>query len=146
MIDYSTKLKEALLAKDSIRLSVIRCLKTEISKILSTKGRNGKPIDEKEELALIRKEIKKREESISMFTDTAAIAKETAEKEYLESFLPTQLSESEIDSYIDQAIAHTEASTKKDIGIVLAMINSDPDLFGRFDPKEVSRKISSKLQ
>ena len=145
MIDYNKELKDAMISADSLKLSVIRCLKTEVSKLLSMKGRNGKELTQDEEWSIIRKEVKKREESIALFTRVDAIEKEEAEKQVLLSFLPASISVDELNAIIDHTISELGATSRKDIGKVIAGLNSIPQLVGAFDPKEASRIISSKL-
>ena len=146
MIDIDTEIKEAMLRKGSIRLSVLRALKTAIGTTLSTKGRNGKPLTPDEEISIIRKQIAQRAESIVQWEKagrTEQASTESAEKAILESFLPAEMSDKEISELVKQAIIESNASTKKDMGKAIAYAKELGE--GRVDPKELSKLIGARL-
>jgi uncharacterized protein YqeY len=146
MIDLTTEIKQAMLAKQPTRLSVLRALKTAIATTLSAKGRGDKPLTEDEEVGLIRKQIAQRVESITSWekagrTDRVAI--ETEEKAILEQFLPAALSDEEILFLVQDSITKSGATTKKDMGAAMKIAKEMAE--GRVDPKVLSGLISAQL-
>src|SRR3990167_1790218 len=137
-------MKTAMRAKEVARLGTIRMLLAAIKQ---------REVDERIELtdadiiAIINKMIKQRRESITQFR--AAERVELAEKEeqeivWLTHYLPAQLSDSDIDKLIQEAITTTAAKTIKEMGAVMAIIRSKAQ--GRVDMAEVSEKIKKKLK
>jgi uncharacterized protein YqeY len=97
-------------------------------------------------LATLEKMLKQRRDSVSQFDaanrdDLAAI--ERAEMVVIEAYLPAKLSEAEIDTLIDAAIAETGASSPRDMGKVVAAVKGKAD--GRADMAVVSGKIKARL-
>jgi uncharacterized protein YqeY len=136
-------MKDAMRAKDSARLSTIRML------LAAMKQRE---VDERIELAdadvvaIIDKMIKQRRDSIVQFRagkreDLAAA--EEAEVRTLQSYMPTPLSDAEIDAMITDAIAATGASGMAAMGKVMAVLK--PRLAGRADMGAVSGRIKARL-
>ncbi|HET7033889.1 MAG TPA: GatB/YqeY domain-containing protein [Casimicrobiaceae bacterium] len=136
-------MKAAMRAKETARLSTIRMLLAAIKQ---------REIDERIELtdadvlSIIDKMIKQRRDSIAQFEagkreDLAAA--ERAEVAVLGAYLPQQLSESEIDAAISEAIAATGAAGPAGIGKVMAVVK--PKLAGRADMAIVASRIKVKL-
>lgn len=117
-------LKSAVKAKDSLRVSTIRLLKSavrnaEIAKI--------KKFADDEILTVIQTSIKQRKESIEQFkmaNRNDLVEKEVNEKKILESYLPPQLSIDEIKKLIEDVIKEVGACTPKDIGKVMGKLMS----------------------
>jgi uncharacterized protein YqeY len=136
-------MKAAMRAKETARLSTIRMLLAAIKQ---------REVDERIELtdadvlSIIDKMIKQRRDSIAQFEsgkreDLAAI--ERAEVALLGTYLPSQLTEAEIDAAIADAIAATGAAGPAGIGKVMAVIK--PKLAGRADMAVVASRIKAKL-
>jgi uncharacterized protein YqeY len=136
-------MKAAMRAKDTARLSTVRMLLAAIKQ---------REVDERIELtdadvlSIIDKMIKQRRDSIAQFEagrreDLAAA--ERAEVEVLAAYLPKQMSESEIDTAIAEAIAATGAAGPAGIGKVMAVVK--PKLAGRADMAAVAARIKAKL-
>jgi uncharacterized protein YqeY len=136
-------MKTAMRAKDSARLSTIRMLLAAIKQ---------REVDERIELtdadvlSIIDKMIKQRRDSITQFEagkreDLAAA--ERAEVALLGTYLPTQVSESEIDAVIAEAIDATGAAGPSGIGKVMAVVK--PKLAGRADMAVVASRIKARL-
>jgi hypothetical protein len=97
-------------------------------------------------LAVLEKMIKQRREAITQFESGGRadlVAKETAEIAVLQSYMPSQLSDAEIDALISEAIAATGAASIKDMGKVMAAVK--PKAQGRADLSAVSARIKQKL-
>ena len=120
-------------------------LKDRITEDMKTAMRAG----EKERLATIRlalAAIKQRKEAITQFEAGARpdlVAKEQAEIVILQVYLPTQMSEAEIDALIAQAIASTGAASIKDMGKVMGVVKAQAQ--GKADMGAVSARIKAKL-
>ena len=93
------------------------------------------------------KEVKKRTESIEAFEGagrTELADKERAEREILEAFAPSQLSEEATDALIDEAIAATGASTPQEMGKVMGVIMGKAK--GQVDGGVVQQKVKARLE
>jgi uncharacterized protein YqeY len=115
----NTDLTAAMKTKDSLRLSVLRMVKTAI---------RNKEIDLRTELEdgpafqVLSTLIKQRKESIEQFTGGGRVdlaEKEAAEIKIIEEYLPAGVSEEEIEKTVDDAVRETGASSAKDLGTVM---------------------------
>ena len=103
-------------------------------------------LDDSQVLSVIEKMIKQRKESLAQFQtgnrpDLAD--KESAEITLLQSYMPAQLSDADLDQMIAEAIATTGAASIKDMGKVMGIIKSKAQ--GRADMAAVGAKIKAKL-
>lgn len=136
-------MKSAMRAADKERLGTIRMLQAAIKQ---REVDERITLDDAQVLAVIEKMVKQRKESIGQFelggrTDLAA--KEKAEIEQLQAYLPAQLSEAEVDALIKEAIATTGAASIKDMGKVMGVIKAKAA--GRADMGAVSARIKAAL-
>jgi uncharacterized protein len=103
-------------------------------------------LDDTQVLAVLDKMIKQRRESITQFAAGARadlVAKESAELAVLQSYLPTQLADAEVESLIRAAIASTGAASMKDMGKVMAAVK--PQVQGRTDMGALSARVKGLL-
>ena len=103
-------------------------------------------LDDTAIVATIEKMIKQRRESIVHFEKGERpdlVAKEAAEIEILQAYMPDQLSEAELEALISDAIASTGASNMRDMGKVMRIIKSKAQ--GRTDMGVASAKIKTRL-
>jgi len=103
-------------------------------------------LDDAQVLSVLDKMIKQRKESLVQFqagNRQDLVDKETAEITLLQGYLPSQLSEAEVDALIGDAVAATGASSIKDMGKVMAIIKAKAQ--GRADMAAVGAKIKAKL-
>jgi uncharacterized protein len=103
-------------------------------------------LDDAQVLAVLEKMIKQRKEAVVQFeagNRPDLVAKETAEITLLQSYLPAQLSEQELQSIIQEAIAATGATSVKDMGKVMGIVKAKAQ--GRADMGAVGAKIKAKL-
>jgi uncharacterized protein YqeY len=135
--------KDAMRAKDKARLAAIRLITAAIKQ---------REVDERIELddaqvtAALDKMAKQRRESISQFEKAGRddlIAQEVMELEIIQSYLPEQLGEDEINALIDSAMQATGATSIKDMGKVMGQLK--PKLQGRADMSAVSALIKARL-
>jgi hypothetical protein len=135
--------KDAMRAKDKSRLAAIRLITAAIKQ---------REVDERIELddaqvtAVLDKMAKQRRESISQFEKAGRddlIAQEVMELEIIQSYLPEQLGEDEINALIDSAMQATGATSIRDMGKVMGQLK--PKLQGRADMSAVSALIKARL-
>lgn len=137
-------MKEAMRAKETLRLGTIRMLLAAI-KQYEIDGKMA--LDDSATLAIINKMIKQRRDSIQQFTDAGRdelAEKEQQEIDVLQHYLPEPLSQADIDQAIQEALQQTAASSMKEMGKVMAILK--PQLEGRADLAKVSAIIKEKLQ
>jgi uncharacterized protein YqeY len=118
----SDDIKNAMRAKDSTALNALRALKSAMTNAAIEKGGLGTVLDEPEILAVIRKQIKQRQDSIEQFEKAGRAelaASEKAEIAILSAYLPVALTEEQIAGIVEQAVAETGASSKADMGKVM---------------------------
>ena len=136
-------MKTAMRAREAARLSTIRLLLAAIKQ---------KEVDERIEvsdadvLGIVDKMIKQRRESIVQFDAGGRpelAAAERAEIAILQSYLPQQLSESEIDAFVEAAIVETGASGPSAMGKVMGALK--PKLAGRADMTGVASRVKARL-
>ncbi len=139
-------LKEAMKAKDQAALGALRALKTALMNATIEKLGAGGELPETEAIAVIRKQIKQRQDSITSFEGAgrADLAdKEKAEIVTLEKFLPAGLSQAEVDKLIDDAIAEVGATSKAQMGAVMKLVQER--CAGRADGKTLSQGVMQRL-
>ncbi len=137
------EMKIAMRAKDKLRLGVIRMA---ISAIKQAEIDHGTEATDENALIVLTKMVKQRKESIKMFTDggrTELAAKEAAEVEALNTFLPQPLTADEISELITNAITETGAASMADMGKVMALLK--PIMQGKADLGAVSGQVRSTL-
>ncbi len=136
-------LTEALKAKDELKVSCLRMLKTQIKNKSVEKMR---PLTEEEVISVINSMVKKAKEASEEFRKggRADLAeKEGKEIQILESYLPEKASQEEIEKVVKEAIERLGAKGPKDVGRVMkeAMMR----LSGRADGKSVSEVVKQSL-
>ena len=119
----SDDIKAAMLAKDAIRLQALRGVKKEFLEAKTAKGANDELSDETA-TQILQKMAKQRRDSAEIYTDQnrADLAeKELAELAVIETYLPKQLSQEELDVKIAEIIAQVGASSPADMGKVMGV-------------------------
>lgn len=136
-------MKSAMKAKDKDALKAIRMV---LGAIKQKEVDERIELDDAQVLAVIQKMVKQRKDSISQF-ETAGrddlVAVEQAELEIINQYMPAQLSESEIEQAVSEAIASTGASSMQDMGKLMGLLKSK--LAGKADMAVVSSIIRSQL-
>lgn len=137
-------LKEAMKAKEKERTGTIRMLLAAIQ-TAETEGSKHE-VDDAEIQKIIAREIKKRRESADIYTTNgrADLAEtELAEASILEVYQPKQLSDEELATLIDEAIADTGAESMAQMGQVMKAATAKAD--GRADGKRISEAVKARL-
>ncbi|MEP0986071.1 GatB/YqeY domain-containing protein [Ekhidna sp.] len=138
------EIKQAMLAKDKDRLRALRAIKSQILLAETEKGNEGE-LTEETELKLLTKAAKQRKDSIEVFEKQSRddlAATEKSELEVIESFLPKQLSEAEVEAEVSQIIQQVGAAGPQDMGKVMGAATKK--LAGKADGKMIS-SLAKKL-
>jgi uncharacterized protein YqeY len=136
-------MKAAMRSGEKERLGVIRMI---TSAIKQREVDERITLDDAQVLSVLEKMIKQRKESLALFqagNRQDLVDKEAAEITLLQGYLPSQLSDAELDALISDAIGATGAATVKDMGKVMAIIKGKAQ--GRADMGAVGAKIKAKL-
>ena len=135
---------DAMRAKDELRLSVLRGIKSAITYKETEKIRK---LDETESIQLLQTLVKQRKESIDQFTKgnrPELASKETKELAIIESYLPAGASDAEMDAAISKAISETGATSIKQMGAVVK--SAKAALEGKtVDGKALSDRVRTRL-
>ena len=139
-------LKEAMKAKDTVALTTLRALKTALTNAAIESGNKDNGVEEADALAIVRKQIKQRQDSIEQFekADRPELAEsEKAEIVVLERYLPAALSAEEVSSIVAEAIGETGATSRADMGKVMGVVQAKAE--GRADGKTLSQEVMKHL-
>jgi uncharacterized protein YqeY len=139
-------IKDAMRAKEAAKLGVLRMLKSALMNAAIEKAGAGTQLDDAEASAVIRKEVKKRQDSIESFEKagrTELADKEKAEIETLSAYLPKALSSDEVATLVRESIAEAGATTKQQMGAAMKIANAKAA--GRIDGKTLSAEVQKQL-
>ena len=137
-------MKEAMKARDKVRLNTVRMIK---SALMNEKIKAGHDLTAEEELTVLSREKKQREESIDEFTkaNRKDLADETKQElAIVESYLPKQMTEEELNQAVSSAIAEVNAQGKSDFGKVMKVLM--PKIKGKADGKAASNAVRKQLK
>ena len=144
MIDtIKLHLKNAMIAKDKERLSAIRNI---LAKLKAKEIENNKALNKEESLQVLQSMAKQLKDSIEQYINgnrNDLADKENKELDIVKEFLPTPLSQDEIEKIIDETIKECNATSMKDMGKVMGMIISKSK--GRGDGSLISQMVKEKL-
>ncbi len=136
-------LKEALKAKDEVKLRTVRML---LAAIKNFEVEKMGPATDEEIFQIMSKEIKKRQEAIEMYEKGGRPDLAQAEKqeiEVIQSYMPNQLGEEEIRELARKVISEMNLKSPKDVGTAMKVIM--PQVKGRADGKLVNKIVSELL-
>jgi hypothetical protein len=151
MVDVKHSLKEritedmksAMRARDEARRDALRLI---LAAIKQQEVDTRKAVDDTQMLVLLNRMLKQRNESITQYRKAGRedlLAREQFEVDVIKSYLPPELSDSEVETLIIKAIDATGASSLRDMGKVMAQIK--PQLLGRADMAAVGEKVKGRL-
>lgn len=135
--------KEAMKARDAVRISVLRLLRSAIH---NEEINRQRPLTEDEVLGVIQSEVRKRKESIEAFAQGGRqdlVDRESAELAVLESYLPQALTREELVALVQETIREVGALSLRDMGKVMAVLM--PKVRGRADGREVNELVRQML-
>lgn len=138
------ELKEAMKAKDQVKLSTLRFLNSQIkNKEIDLRP---KEITEEDIISVIKKSVKQRQDSIEQYQnanrqDLADV--EISELKILETYLPQMMSEDQVKAFVLEAIKETGATEAKDMGKVMKAVMAKTK--GQADNRVVSELVKQTL-
>ena len=141
--DIKAAMKAAMKAKDKERLATIRLIQAEFKRVEVDERID---VDDERALAIMDKMLKQRRDSAQQYQDAGRdelAAQELAEIAVIQSFLPAQLTDDEIQALIDDALSGIAASGMAAMGPLMAVIK--PKLQGRADMGAVSKLVKARL-
>lgn len=142
--EISEQIKTAMKAGDKTRLDTLRLIKAEVLKRETAPGAGA--LDQAGLLQLLQTMKKQRLESIDQFTRGKRmdlVGKEQAELAIIESFLPRQMEDQELDALVNRLAAALAASGPKDLGSLMQAVMAEVQ--GRADGKRVSALVKARL-
>lgn len=143
LANIKNSMKEAMRAKEKVRLNAIRMLLAQIKQVEVDERIE---VDDTRILAILDKMVKQRRDSISQYEagnrqELADIEKE--EIKTLQDFMPEALTTAEIEALVDKALVESGAESMRDMGKVMAILK--PQMQGRADMGAISGLIKEKL-
>ncbi len=142
----SEDIKTAMKAKDTTALNALRALKSAMTNAAIEKGGLGTVLEASEVMAVVRKQIKQRQDSFEQFEKAGRAelaATEKTEMDILSRYLPAALTEEQLATIIEQAVADTGATGKADMGKVMKRAQELAE--GRADGKLLSAGVMKRL-
>ena len=136
-------MKDAMKARDKVKLNTVRMIKAAL---MNEKIKAGHDLTADEELTVLSREKKQREESIAEFTKANRddlVAETKQELAIVENYLPKQMTDEELKQAVSQAISETEAKGKSDFGKVMKALM--PKIKGKADGKAASNAVRKQL-
>ncbi|MDQ3355280.1 MAG: GatB/YqeY domain-containing protein [Actinomycetota bacterium] len=134
----------ALRSGDRRRAQALRLVVSELQK--ASKEAAGGSVEPADELAVLRRERKRRIEAAEAYADAGRddlAGSERGEAELIEAYLPAELSDAELEALVGDALAESGASSPKEMGRVMSMVMGRVD--GRADGRRVSALVKEKL-
>lgn len=140
-------IKSAMKAKDKLRLETVRGIKKAIlEKEVALRPKGQDSLTPEQEIELLAQQAKQRRDSIAQYQQGGRedlAEKETQELAIIETYLPKQVSDEELETIIDEIIASVGASSPKDLGKVMG--SAMKQLKGKADGKKIQALVKSKL-
>jgi uncharacterized protein len=137
------EVRDAMLARDATRRDALRLI---LNSLRSAEKDLQRPLSEDEELQVLQRERKRRNEAAEAFRAggrEAQAEQEETELAILEEFMPEPLSEDDLERIVDDAIAETGATSLRDMGRVMADVM--PQVAGHADGSAVVQIVREKL-
>ena len=141
-----TNIKEAMLAKDEVRLRTLRSIKTAFTNAKTEKGSTG-TLTEDQETKILQKLYSQRKEALSLYESQNRedlAQKEKEEMEILSVYLPKQMSDEDLLEALKTIIATVGAKSPADMGKVMGMASKS--LAGKAEGGRISSKVRELLQ
>jgi hypothetical protein len=140
-------LKEAMRAKDTAKLGVLRMLKSALKYAAIAKSGAEAELNDAEVAQVIRKQAKQRQDSIESFEKggrSELAEKERQELSILNAYLPQAMSPEEVSRIVRETIGEVGATSKAQMGAVMKALQSK--VAGRVDGKTLSAEVQKQLQ
>lgn len=141
--DLNEKIKEAMKARDQVRISTLKMLSNSLHNAKIDKMAD---LTSEEEMDVVKKEAKKRKDSIEAYKSAGRdelAENESKELDVLKEFLPEELSQEELEKIVSEAISEAGAESIRDMGKVMALAMDKAA--GRADGSAISSIVKAKL-
>lgn len=141
----NTDVKEAMKAKDKVRLAALRDIKSKILLAL-TEAAGTEALDDAEVMKILSKQLKQREDTIAIYEEqgrTDLVEEEEAQAEVIRAYLPQPLSEEELKATVLGIVEELGANSMADMGRVMGTASAR--LAGKADGKAISAIVRSAL-
>ena len=141
----SNDIKEAMKARDKVRLEALRNIKKVFIEAKTAPGAND-TLEDAQALKILQKLAKQGHDSADLYTSQNRpdlAEEEMAQVNVIESYLPKQMSEEEIEAVVKEIIAHTGAQSMKEMGKVMGIASKQ--LAGKADGKKISEIVKKLL-
>lgn len=138
-------LTAAMKARDDVRKGTLRMVLSAIG-AEEVSGSTARQLSDDEIITVLTREVKRRKEAAEAFRTGGredSAAGEEAEAAVIAEYLPVQLSEADLASLVDDAIAEAGAESPRDMGKVMKVLQ--PKVAGRADGKVVAEAVKSRL-
>ena len=139
-------LKDAMRARDAVKLGVLRMLKSALKYSAIEKSGAESQLDDAEAAQVIRKQVKQRQDSIEQFEKGGRpelAAKEREELALLNAYLPQGLGAEELSNIVRETITELGATSKAQMGAVMKALQGK--VAGRADGKSLSQEVQRQL-
>ena len=140
-------LKEAMKARDAFKLGTLRMIKSALKYNAIEQGGAAAVLSDVDAMAVLRKQVKQREDSVTSFEQGGRpelAEKEKAEIALLKHYLPQGLSEAELQTLVKEVIAEVGATSKAQMGAVMKAAQAKAA--GRADGRQLSATVQQLLQ
>ncbi|GGB29032.1 hypothetical protein GCM10011409_02920 [Lentibacillus populi] len=137
-------MKQAMKQKDKEKLSVIRMVKASLQNETIKLGKDQ--LSEDEELTILSRELKQRNDSLQEFKSAGRddlVEKNQTEINILQQYMPTQLSDDELEAIVQSTIQEVNATSKSEMGKVMSAIM--PKVKGKADGSKVNKLVQKHL-
>lgn len=138
-----TQILEAMKARNTIRLSTLKMLSSELHNAAID---NHGELSEEQEIGVVKKEAKKRRDAIEAYEKAGSADRASSEKqelEILQEFLPAEMGDSELEKIVSDVISETGAAGMADMGKVMSAVMAKTN--GQADGSRVSAMVKTKL-
>lgn len=142
--DVARDTKEAMRNREKGRVAALRMISAALQNAEIEKGR---PLNDEDEQAVLRRQVKQREESADAYRKAGREEQaeaEAREAEIVRAYLPTPLSDEELEALVDDVIRETGASSMREMGTVMGRANGLAA--GRADGRKLSGIVRGRLQ
>lgn len=144
-LEINNGIKQAMLAKETVRLTALRAIKAEI--LLAKTADGSSEVSDDTVLKIVQKLVKQRRESAAVYTQNGRpelAENELAEAGYLETYLPKQLSAGELEAALREIIARVGAKAPSDMGKVMGVASKQ--LAGKADGRQIAETVKALLK
>lgn len=141
----SNDIKEAMKARDKVRLEALRNIKKVFIEAKTAPGAND-TLEDAQALKILQKLAKQGHDSADLYNSQNRpdlVEEEMAQVNVIESYLPKQMSEEEIEAVVKEIIAQTGAQSMKEMGKVMGVASKQ--LAGKADGKKISEIVKKLL-